>query len=423
MDFPDGYQPSQLDQSFFCLILKKINPNAKLTGFTQQHIDSTDSILSALADDSSRERKRKNFTGFSRFQLAYEDEGLKHMKNIVIKSKPPSGFIQNVVLDLAKPAGREMEAMFAEYYDAIIPGFIEHKEVEINNLDVPCIVSISPEVYFTYKDPAKDIYLIVMEDLCDERFELLNTISAVDAWKEKDFTDTLEGLATFHACYMDRTDMIPHQLKKWLQPRVTAQSMVKKKPFLRLLLDHNSKNAPEIYISEVYSLLHKAIDKCEVMYNILYNRVPFTLIHDDVQPRNMCMRKEGTVKHRRLCLYDWEVVRESINLRDVVDFLGNTLPVNASPHLWQKYRDCYYGSLAKSLEVYDIRNEKIQYFMAEDTFKLVFDLCALDCLIDRYNFYMFSHVYRPHDFFVRVMENMIAYVMSTKDVLNNLFDS
>ncbi len=48
-----------------------------------------------------------------------------------------------------------------------------------------------------------------------------------------------------------------------------------------------------------------------------------TLIHNDFNPRNSCVRKNG-----KMCIYDWELATINIPQRDIFEFLAFTLDEN-----------------------------------------------------------------------------------------------
>ena len=71
------------------------------------------------------------------------------------------------------------------------------------------------------------------------------------------------------------------------------------------------------------------------------NRAEKTLVHNDCNPRNICVRlssesvplDESVIPFndpRSLCIYDWEMARVDVPQRDVVEFLAFTLPPDTS---------------------------------------------------------------------------------------------
>lgn len=78
--------------------------------------------------------------------------------------------------------------------------------------------------------------------------------------------------------------------------------------------------------------MENAIMKLHDLNSIL-SVAPLTLIHNDCNPRNICLRKSERTseeeKHRT-CLYDWELATLDVPQRDVVEFLAFVLSPSSS---------------------------------------------------------------------------------------------
>ena len=83
-------------------------------------------------------------------------------------------------------------------------------------------------------------------------------------------------------------------------------------------------------------LLRTAINHIPQLW-VTYENAPKTLVHNDCNPRNLCLRKSSLAMPksnenvpyndpRTLCLYDWELARIDIPQRDIVEFLAFVLP-------------------------------------------------------------------------------------------------
>ena len=76
----------------------------------------------------------------------------------------------------------------------------------------------------------------------------------------------------------------------------------------------------------------KAIDSMDELWKI-FDSFPKTLIQNDCNPRNICIRKVATDQSansdedpRQMCIYDWEVARIDVPQHDLAEFLAFVLP-------------------------------------------------------------------------------------------------
>ena len=82
----------------------------------------------------------------------------------------------------------------------------------------------------------------------------------------------------------------------------------------------------------------EAIDSADELWKI-FDSFPMTLIHNDCNPRNICIRKATSDQGdssdedpRRMCIYDWELARIDVPQHDLAEFLAFILPPDCSIH-------------------------------------------------------------------------------------------
>jgi hypothetical protein len=67
--------------------------------------------------------------------------------------------------------------------------------------------------------------------------------------------------------------------------------------------------------------------------------LPFTLIHGDFTPRNVCLRAARGAGGPRLCAYDWELAQANIPQRDLCQFLCYVAhPAKLTDPRWLSHR-------------------------------------------------------------------------------------
>ena len=83
----------------------------------------------------------------------------------------------------------------------------------------------------------------------------------------------------------------------------------------------------------------QAVDSTDAMWKI-FDSFPHTLIHNDCNPRNICIRKADSTQGsggshddpRRMCIYDWELARIDVPQHDLAEFLAFVLQPDTSLH-------------------------------------------------------------------------------------------
>lgn len=87
-----------------------------------------------------------------------------------------------------------------------------------------------------------------------------------------------------------------------------------------------------LYINIRVKVMEKAIANMDKLNKVM-TTAPLTLIHNDCNPRNICLRKphvaidgrEPLKRKVRMCLYDWELATLDVPQRDVAEFVIFTL--------------------------------------------------------------------------------------------------
>ena len=108
--------------------------------------------------------------------------------------------------------------------------------------------------------------------------------------------------------------------------------------------------------------------------NSVLSSASLTLIHNDCNPRNLCLRKSvpgAALTGTRTCLYDWELATLDVPQRDLAEFLAFVLlpstPLETRLELINFYR-CkleHYSATKYPLDRY-VRLQKYYHFANND---------------------------------------------------------
>jgi hypothetical protein len=118
---------------------------------------------------------------------------------------------------------------------------------------------------------------------------------------------------------------------------------------------------------------------------------PRTLIHNDFNPRNICLRQ--TDRRLSLCAYDWELATIGVPQRDLAELLCFVLPPdvsNTTVEEWiERHRRALETECGSSID--------------PDLWREGFRCSLYDLLVDRLSMYALVHRIRRQSFLPRVV--------------------
>ena len=107
----------------------------------------------------------------------------------------------------------------------------------------------------------------------------------------------------------------------------------------------------------------KAINSVDDLWKI-FDTFPKTLIHNDCNPRNICIRKATSDQGgssdedpRRMCIYDWELARIDVPQHDLAEFLAFILPPDCSMQ-WRMEMIKYYIEMLEKYSKQKFNHQK-----------------------------------------------------------------
>ena len=126
--------------------------------------------------------------------------------------------------------------------------------------------------------------------------------------------------------------------------------------------------------------------------------MPRTLIHNDFNPRNVCLRP--THDGPRLCVYDWELATYHIPQHDLVEFLLFVV----GPEIEYDKVFAYMEAHRKALEKY------AQTTIDQEQWRIGFNLGIFDLTVNRIALYLMAHTFRHYRFMQPVMRTLRHFI-------------
>ena len=341
-------------------------------------IDNSASILTVLTAGQSQ-----HVIGHFGLLVTYELAGQRQSRRMVLKVKPHGNEIVAMLQSLAHACGGTLADVYPAYKR--LTGF-QHaymRELEVYG-KLPS--DLYPELFGLYADHEHGTYLILMEYL--EEVELLNSVMTPELWSDRHIRRALSQMAVWHARHLGKT--LPVDPAYWTDVPSTAY-MVSLTPLWKALLQNAAEKFPELYGPDRVTWLQEVIEAIPDYWPEL-ERMPKTLVHNDLNPRNACFKVAGGSLD--FCVYDWELATYHVPQYDVAELLCFVLDADRYP-LRLDYLEFYRTKLHQLTGLY----------ADERAFRRGFELAALDFGLHRLGLYMMAHAVSPYPFLPRVVNS------------------
>lgn len=171
-----------------------------------------------------------------------------------------------------------------------------------------------PQLIDSITDEKIEIYAIVLEDLKEVRH--LTTFGNLDVWTFEDIAAVLRGIGTIHGAFLGQTEKLT--LYDWLEPFDVVNSdelLCYQKELLRYWRENFTSLIPQHRFEQIELFQNESQERRKTLL-----RLPMTLLHGDLTPRNLCLRTHST-GDSILCAYDWELAQIGLPHRDFWEFL------------------------------------------------------------------------------------------------------
>jgi aminoglycoside phosphotransferase (APT) family kinase protein len=284
---------------------------------------------------------------------------------------------------LAAACGEPLAGVYAPY--KALTGFANthRREVEVyGNL----AHGMQPRIFGLHADDDAESYVIMMEYL--EDVSLLNSVMRPGDWTDAHLKQALRQLAAWHAAHLGKSFSL-HPADASDAP--CRAYMTGLSPLWEALLDNAARRFPDLYTPARVQQMRTFIDAIPAYWQEL-ERMPRTLVHNDLNPRNACFKGDG--RSLRFCAYDWELATCHVPQYDVVELLCFVLDRER------------YAQRSAYLEFYrQALNELTGLYADAQGFRRGFALAARDFGLHRLGLYLMGHSVSPYPFLPRVVES------------------
>ncbi len=363
-------EPALLERS-----LRTVFPTAQLTEARQVERLGEHGITTELTA-----WRHSRGLGLFRYQLQHEAGTLP----VVVKVKPSDTEVIDVAVHVANQCEPRLGEAFARFPRLLGLTGTHLRELELYSQRDPRFLRHVPACLAAHRDDAAERWMLVLEDL--QPLELLDSADTEGAWGRPQLKAAVRGIARVHAIGYGGGGWEGLSL-----PRPVTTAEMAQAAELWSALEHTSRECFTQAGGELLPALHRQLlQELEHWWEPL-ERLPRTLIHNDFNPRNIALRREG--QELRLCAYDWELAAVGVPQHDLAELLCFTLNSQASLEEVRHY-----------LELHRLTLESETGHRVDPTaWELGFRASLGDLLINRLAAYTVPHRFRRQRFLERVL--------------------
>ncbi len=370
---------------------------------TPLEMETDDSILTELTS-----WKRGTTCGLGRFRVTINSQGANHPRelDLVLKDKARDAEIIEVGTSVARLCGEPLGRAYSQFKNRIGFSFCHLKELALyrQSMFVDGLGRHMPAFYGCLEDEDTKRWALLIEHLSNMR--LMGSADEAGVWQPRDIQAALRGAAEIHGIWYRRGADLRNE--SWLGPVMSARDMTRMKVLWRALAEY----AAPYFISwggdRMCRLQRRLIESVDEWWSELESQ-PWTLIHNDFNPRNLALRDDGS---DRLCVYDWELATLGAPQHDLAEFLCFVLTPDVSHQELSSYLDFHRRELERSTTT----------AISPRQWRLGFELSLYDLLVNRFSLYVLVHRFRGLKFLPRLIETWahINRLLETRGTLTRM---
>ena len=382
---------ADLTPDFFTEVLREQHdrPNLEVT-----EVDALDSALggSSIITELTGQKIDK-LVGLFPHKLALEEGGATQELDVMVKVKPLDAEVILMTSTMASMCSPRLASAHRKVKQKTGFKDVHTRELGVYRQTDPRFTRHVPAIHGIFEEPSRETYVLVMEHL--DGMIHMDSANDIKAWTRAQKEAVIDGAAQLHSIWYRREDELLEQ--PWLGDYRTTASMTASRELLLSLGVHAFEEFPE-WVSVHDLELHHILVRDIPMWWRELERQPRTLIHNDFNPRNFCLRpgKDGA---GTLCVYDWELATIGLPQHDLAEFLSFMCTPQTTLEEVEYYSELHRKALAhySKLALDEIDEEEWRTGL----------ICSLyDLAIHRFAMYIMAHTFRHYPFMERAVRTI-----------------
>ena len=302
------------DAAFFQRVLSVRGGSTKVHAARCLSVGSAHSIIGELTAWHSQQP-----AGVSRHRLEVEAGGRRHTRDVVLKLKPHGAAATAVGEALARLCDARIGDSYARWSDRLGLADSHVRERGIYESADEHAKRHMPVLLGAADLDAGGACALVIEDLSGS--VLIDSVDRTPWWTPEQIEIAVEGLADVHAGSYAKTSALKERLSAGFVH--STRSMTEMSDLWAALAEHAAP-AFGAWGGAGLPALHQRLVDTIAVWRPVADEGPHALIHNDCNPRNICLRERGG--RLSLCAYDWELATPGLPQRDLAELLCFVLP-------------------------------------------------------------------------------------------------
>lgn len=360
------------------------DPGLRVLRIEPAELDTASSILTSLAS-----RRVSRLVGFVPLRVRHTSsgEGSIGVTDVVVKVKPLDEEVMLMAHSIASLCGPRVAEAHNRYRHHTGLAGCHLRELGVYSQTDPRFVRNAPMVYRTFRDDAREAYVLVLERLP----ETGRGYESPGAWTRQRMDTAIRGAAELHSIWLGREAALLEQ--EWLGVVRGARELADATPLWEALADHAASEFPALVTPRRLEL-QRAMIASIPQWAFELETMPRTLAHMDFNPRNIVVRGNGAAN--RLCAFDWELASLHVPQRDLAELLCNVLPPTVSS-----------VEVTRCLELHRLHLERASGLLLDpEQWRRGYALCLRELAVDRFALCLAAHTFRQYDFLETTLETL-----------------
>ena len=331
----------------------------------QPHSLAPNGLITALTS-----RINNKLTGFMPVEILWHNE---QKQSMLLKSKPLDSEVHQGLHFMAASIDAKLADLLRDYRSELEYRQTHLKEIDLYQILQEKEIPITPHFFGSCSCSKQEAYMLLIERLKPNQLLLFNTENQPEEWTGKLIKRTIKTIHHVHQAFLQSNTSWPSSVdvfEPW-----KAQALYQR--FASIMATEYKETPFEPILQrlpEYIRLLKKERHQIDL---------PSTIIHNDFNPRNVCVRSDGSI-----CVYDWELAVINLPTRDIMEFLSFVLPIGFEKTSLLEYID-YHHTLQTT------------HYSKEDWYTACL-YSTKEYLITRLSFYLTGKILMDYPFAERV---------------------